>query len=41
MKNNTPKHPHPNQAQVMQTQIMKKKKDEKEDVKRSFNVNHV
>jgi hypothetical protein len=27
--------PHPNQAQVMQTQIMKKK-DEKENAKRSF-----
>ena len=41
MKNNTSKHPHPNQAQVMQTQIMKEKKDGKEDVKRSLNVNHV
>jgi hypothetical protein len=41
MKNNTSKHPHPNQAQVMQTQIMKEKKDGKEDEKRSLIVNHV
>jgi hypothetical protein len=40
MKNNTSKHhhrnPHPNQIKVMQRQIVKKKKDKKEDAKRSF-----
>ena len=41
MHQNTPTPPYHNQTQVMQTQIMKKKKDEKEVVKRSLNVNYV